>query len=396
MQFYLLGQDLWEIVGGSETSPPTTQDDLKKWKIRAGKVMYALSISVEDDLLQCIKEAKTPKEAWDTLAELFARTNDGKLQQLESELLSISQQGMTVSEYFTKVKTLCQEISKLDPENQITETRMRRIIIHGLRPEFNAFVIATRGWAKEPTLNEIENVLANQEALNKQMGKVSIKEDEKALFSNKRGKDWKAVRTNYGGKPKQEGRQKRQQRRSWQQGGARHNHQLEDKASHRKNDQCYNCGKRGHYARDCRYRRAEGNVATSSQSQVESEDEWGFQASCAFVEPVTNKSGEATSSVTLHSKEEQALVTVSDKSINYNDDWIVDSGCSNHMIGDKGKLSSMSKYNGERVVVIANNSRLLITHIGKTMVVPRYNARRVQLNNVFHVPRMKKNLISVP
>ena len=61
MQFYLLGQDLWEIVGGSETSAPTSQDDLKKWKVKAGKVMYALSISMEDDLLQHIKEANTKR-----------------------------------------------------------------------------------------------------------------------------------------------------------------------------------------------------------------------------------------------------------------------------------------------------------------------------------------------
>ena len=90
MQLYLPGQDLWEIVGGSETSPPPSQDDLKKWKVGAGKVMYALPISVEDDLLQRIKEAKTPKEAWDTLAGLFTRTNNANPQQLENQLLSIS------------------------------------------------------------------------------------------------------------------------------------------------------------------------------------------------------------------------------------------------------------------------------------------------------------------
>ena len=86
----MLCQDVWEIVRGSETSPPTSQYDLKKWKLRAEKAMYALSISVEDDLLQHIKEAKTPKKAWDTLVALFARMNNAKLQQLENELLSIS------------------------------------------------------------------------------------------------------------------------------------------------------------------------------------------------------------------------------------------------------------------------------------------------------------------
>ena len=79
---------------------------------------------------------------------------------------------------------------------------MRRIIIHGLHPEFNTLITTICGWAKEPTVDELENVLTNQEALNKQMVNVSIKEEEKPLFSNKRGKDWKTVRTNSGGKPK--------------------------------------------------------------------------------------------------------------------------------------------------------------------------------------------------
>ncbi|CAI0425366.1 unnamed protein product, partial [Linum tenue] len=44
------------------------------------------------------------------------------------------------------------EISKLDPENPISEARTRRIIIRGLRLEFKGIVTATRGWSKEPTL----------------------------------------------------------------------------------------------------------------------------------------------------------------------------------------------------------------------------------------------------
>ncbi|KAL3746024.1 hypothetical protein ACJRO7_015036 [Eucalyptus globulus] len=176
MRYYLLGQDLWDIVGDNNTTPPT--NDI---------ALYVLAVTVDDELLQHIKSAKTPKEAWDNLATLFARTNDAKLQCLENELLSISQQSMTVSQYFSKVKSICEEISKLDHQNAISEIRMRRIIIHGLRPEYNGIVTATRGWANEPTLTELENILANQEALDKQIPKVSIKEDESALFSNKRG-----------------------------------------------------------------------------------------------------------------------------------------------------------------------------------------------------------------
>ena len=65
------------------------------------------------------------------------------------------------------------------------------------------------------------------------------------------------------------------------------------------------------------------------------------------------------------------------------------------MAGDKHKLQNLSEYKGGRVVVTADNSRLPISHIGKTIVTPRYNSNQVPLKDVYHVPGMKKNLLSV-
>ncbi|CAL1363000.1 unnamed protein product [Linum trigynum] len=61
---------------------------------------------------------------------------------------------------------------------------MKKIIVHGLRPEFNELITAIRGWAKAPMLEELENTLANQEALDKQLPKDSVN-DEEALFRKK-------------------------------------------------------------------------------------------------------------------------------------------------------------------------------------------------------------------
>lgn len=36
-----------------------------------------------------------------------------------------------------------------------------------------------------------------------------------------------------------------------------------------------------------------------------------------------------------------------------------------------------------------------ITHIGKSTIVPRFNSQQVKLDNVFHVPGMTNNLLSV-
>nr|GEW18524.1 hypothetical protein VITISV_003097 [Tanacetum cinerariifolium] len=257
MTSYLQGQDLWEVVNGNEVRQPEAEDAngvLRKWRIKAGKAMFALKTTVEDD----------------------------------SELLSLAQRDLTIAQYFHKVKTLCREISELDPDAPIGDTRMKRIIIHGLKPEFRSYVAAIQGWQNQPSLVEFENLLASQEALIKQMGGVSN--------------------------------------------------------------------------------------GTSN-----GEDEWDFEASFAADE------------------EEFAFVTItSDKKIDYENDWIVDSRCSNHMTGDKEKLKDGSKYTGSRVVVTANNSKLPIAHVGNTIVSPLCNDTHVSLKDVFHVPGMKKNLMSVP
>jgi len=59
---------------------------------------------------------------------------------------------------------------------------MRRIIINGLRPEYHGFIAAIRGWPTQPSLVELENLLANQEELANKTGSITVKEEEKVLY----------------------------------------------------------------------------------------------------------------------------------------------------------------------------------------------------------------------
>ncbi|KAL3529034.1 hypothetical protein ACH5RR_008356 [Cinchona calisaya] len=154
-----------------------------------------------------------------------------------------------------------------------------------------------------------------------------------------------------------------------------------------RNDNCYKCGKKGHHAKFCRSKSTKGNATTSSQKVNEPDEDWYVQEffaveECAFC-------------CTTDKKEQLALTTVSTNPINYNVDWIIDFGCSNHMTGGQKKLRNLREYKGGRVVVTADNSRLQITHIGNTTILPRYNSHQVELQHVYHVPGMKKNLLSV-
>ncbi|KAG6471563.1 hypothetical protein ZIOFF_069007 [Zingiber officinale] len=343
MESYLQGQDLWEVVGGSEATQPAKDANgiLRKWKIKAGKAMFALKITIEEEMLEHIRDAKTPKEVWDIFATLFSKKNDTRLQLLENELLSIAQCDKTIVQYFHKVKLICREISELDPSAPIGEARIKRIIIHG------------------------------QEAMTKQMGGLSLKDEKEALYTNKNKGNFKR---HTGGSKKDGDKGKSYHGNGGSRpGGASKNYGDRKKFS----GECYNCGKVGHMAKDywSKKRFVQSNIATSN-SKENSEDDWDAEA-------------------LMDTEEKNLALTTTPEQIDYKNDWIVDSGCSNHMTGDKEKLQNLSQYKGARMVVTADNSRLPIAHVGKTIITPRYNSNQVSLQDVYHVSGMKKNLLSV-
>ena len=141
---------------------------------------------------------------------------------------------------------------------------------------------------------------------------------------------------------------------------------------------CNKCSKRGHYARECWSKSVEGNAATLVEPKSRSKKEWDFQASYAVEESsskceldVEEQSFDMMVVSTCNTEPiEIAFATTNDKMINYKDDWIIDSGCSNHMTRDKEKFVSMSEYKHGRVVITANNLELPIIHIGKVVVTP--------------------------
>ncbi|KAJ0017114.1 hypothetical protein Pint_11129 [Pistacia integerrima] len=82
----------------------------------------------------------------------------------------LKQGGMSISEYFLRVKSICAEISEIDAEDKISKTRLRWYLVSGLRKEYWPFVTSIQEWSQQPSVEELENLLSNQEALAKQMG----------------------------------------------------------------------------------------------------------------------------------------------------------------------------------------------------------------------------------
>ncbi|KAJ7979511.1 Retrovirus-related Pol polyprotein from transposon TNT 1-94 [Quillaja saponaria] len=235
MEAFLQGQDLWDLVDGADLVTP--QDILenvesrRKWKIKCGKVLFVLRMSVGKEHIDHIQ---------------------------------------------------------MDVKEPISEARLRRYLIRGLRNEHMSFITSVQGWASQPSVEELENLLANQEALAKQMSLkpeaddvLFLKEDSKSNYKN----------------------------------AAKNLPTMKDNQLRWRNVKCYRCGKLGHIKRNYRVKLGDesANVVTD-----ETYDQLQWEQCLSTILAET----QAKTSVVIPS------------SINFEKEWVIDSGCSHDVTGN--------------------------------------------------------------
>lgn len=123
--------------------------------------------------------------------------------------------------------------------------------------------------------------------------------------------------------------------------------------------ECYTCGKVGHLAAKCRNKSAEHT---------------------------RNKDGE---------KKQRDFASVEDKNWQESDEWLLDSGASSHMTGNKQQLKSLVQCN--KTITAANCSEMHAMAIGTAEVEMTVsgNKERIKVENVLYVPGLAANFLSV-
>ena len=95
---------------------------------------------------------------------------------------------MPISQQFLKVKRNCVEITELDADEPVSKARLQWCLLRDLRKEYTPFIFSLQGWTNQPTIIKLENLLANQEELARQMSGMSIFEGNDVLLSKKNEK----------------------------------------------------------------------------------------------------------------------------------------------------------------------------------------------------------------
>lgn len=170
---------------------------------------------------------------------------------------------------------------------------------------------------------------------------------------------------------------------------------------------CYSCGKPGHKKFECRERKQNQHQSNQNQSFRKFQNGSGNSRGRgrgrdfsrgrgkSFVAGAENNDEETNRVVFMCDRE-----TTSDQCQSECNDilWCVDSGCTDHLVNDKKLFSKYVQLNKPRTIAAAKNGvKLEAIGIGTIEASCICNNIRIPITitNVFYVPEVRKNLLSV-
>jgi hypothetical protein len=145
MHQYLLGHGYWSYVdGANDTAPDPTDAGYAAWEKSASRVMYCFASCVGEQLLCYIRDAGTPKAAWENLKKIFAASTTARKLQLRQELSNLRQWDLSVANYTLKINEICDSLASINVN--IDESEKVQICLGSLASKFGAFrtVVCTR------------------------------------------------------------------------------------------------------------------------------------------------------------------------------------------------------------------------------------------------------------
>ncbi|MCO5586824.1 hypothetical protein L7F22_040768 [Adiantum nelumboides] len=133
------------IDGNQEEMPelpdvnPTAEQikAFKDWNQGAKKVMYWLSISVQDTMIGHIQDATSPKQAWDRLVSVDTTNTKARKIQLKNELNTVKKENLSINDYTLKIKGIVESLASIGV--QVEDDDKVEVCLRGLTPAYKQF-----------------------------------------------------------------------------------------------------------------------------------------------------------------------------------------------------------------------------------------------------------------
>ena len=382
------GHKLQRFLFGSPESPKkflckedeeldNVNPEFLDWEQQDQLLISWLLSTMSDGVLARVINCETSEQVWSTLNVYFASQVRAKVSQYQTMLKTTSKDSMSMNEFLLKIRGIVDLLGLVG--HNVTVKEHIEALFDGLPDEYENFIMNFDLRNKEPTIAEVESLLLNQEArfekkasklsaqsltqLNANLAGVTMSEQKRFSSSHTTG------RGNHSSSPSSRG--------GFTPGPGRGRGRSHGRGNWSNKPRCQLCGKLGHVVLQC-YHRFDQSFQGPTQNFASQHSAGGRSIQphiAAMMADLDQQNGS--------SKSQQDM------------NWYPDSGATNHLTADSTNLMTQTEFFGTDKVHIGDGKGLSIKHIGQSSFPSPYVSKILSLNNLLHVPKITKNLLSV-
>ncbi|CAL9007503.1 unnamed protein product [Prunus brigantina] len=344
MENFLRSKEYWSLVENGITTyaegTVLTEAQLKTiedQKLKDLKAKNYLFQAIDRAILETILKKDTVKDIWDSLKKKYqgtARVKRAQLQALRKEFEMLQMKnGETVTDYFARILTVANKM-RIHGDRMEDVTVIEKIL-RSMTSKYD-YVVCSIEESKDIDTLSIDELQSSLLVHEQRMTCHDIEEQALKVshenYTSGRGRG----RGGFGGRGRGRGRQG-----------------PFDKSS----VECYHCHELGHFQYECPQKEKENkaNVAETEEEML-------------------------------------PMASIDERNNQNCNTWYLDSGCSNHMSGNKQLFAKMDESFRDNVK-LGNNSSLCV--MGKGNIKVEVNGVMHCITEVFYVPELKNNLISL-